>query len=256
MADFEAGPLIDLLVELDVQGQRNQCVFRDAPRPSNAAETLNVLRARLPHEMDSRPVIQVWEAQFGAWVPLDDVNAASMGRAGKLKVVVSATSSANDLNRNNRFDPEWSGNYFTVSADRMRATFQRGSDVIVVSDYHLYPAVRCSGNVSHGGSVKFRMPQYGWFGVGTDQCPPDGFPGYLPSGFMVRITGGAHHNTHTVDCDTPNLTGKIVTMTYVPEGHQLLVASEGNQWTVPLGTFPQPAFFVFSIATGQVTLIE
>ena len=84
------------------------------------------------------------------------------------------------------FDEAWSKNYFTFEKNSTKAVFANGSNTRGHMDYNKFPVTRIAKlHESEEFEVKFQVSNYGWFGLGSVNLSPDGFPGYTPQGWMV-----------------------------------------------------------------------
>eukprot|EP01084_Bolivina_argentea_P080044 145030_1 len=169
------------------------------------------------------------------------------------------------LNRHNLMNNSTKMVIFLYHKTKKTATFAEQGSVKGVHDYQEYPAIRTlpsiGPNEPYTQTIKFKLFQYGWFGITNDITTPHGFPGYTNSAWMIRICdGGSWHNdiadavgTHK----TGDLTNQTVVMKYDPSVKQLTVIWSGNKYNYSHKDMPTDcAYFIFSFASGRVTIFD
>lgn len=218
----------------------------------------------LCQDLSQRPTAKEISKSLGMYVS-EPSTSSSMEVVPPPAQIVSSPTSNQVL-----FDRSWSP-YYQVSMDGTRIQLLRASTAPGHGDYNLYPVARCSFVISPTRrSITFVMSQYGWVGVGTETLAPDGFPGYTPEGFMIRLIGGAMTNREGDAYPqsvppTANLVSKLVHLVYEYKSHSLIIFDIGDSALGATGRpaaryflddFPVPKYFVFSMKEGSCELFN
>lgn len=151
------------------------------------------------------------------------------------------------------FDPEWSSvsDYFTFSAHNSVARFKKGSSY----HYASYPCARLNSiPYTSEFSVTLLISGYGWFGIGSADVAPHGFPGYTKEGWMICTDGRLYHNNACLQSNAISVQNKQFTFKCDPQKKTISVIVDGKEVLYNVPELPDAVFFVASISAGDVTI--
>ncbi|ETO05030.1 hypothetical protein RFI_32367 [Reticulomyxa filosa] len=162
----------------------------------------------------------------------------------------------------NIFDEEFSKQYYSIISDGTVAGLATCAGGL--EEYEYYPVCRVL-KLSHELSdqksmtVKFRMSDNGWFGIGDKDMRRDGYDCLNEHGWMITSDGRLFHNNKKIlSQNIQSIARQKVTFTFhCHDKKHLIVAFNGNEYKFFCDELPplNNAFFVFAICQGMIELL-
>eukprot|EP01083_Nonionella_stella_P111911 328607_1 len=188
--------------------------------------------------------------QYGA-VSLDDTECKQSNNT-PVKPIVQESP-------HNIFDEVYNKDgYYSLSNNKKKAVIAKSGS---------YPVCRISKAIDindiKSQTVKFKMCEYGWFGIGNSKVATNKFPGYTKFGWMIRISDGGSYSNNVHNAvgshQTGDMTNKVISIKYVPDTKQLTVTvPDGQEFVYSNQEMPgtNEGYFVFSKCNGSVEILD